>query len=384
MRLSLASLSTLVGLAAFCTASTAAAQQQPPPGYGQPPPPGYGQPPPPGYGPQPGYGQPPPYGQPYGQPGYGQPGYGQPGYGQPGYGQPGYGPPPKRKSTGLEIGYLYVTAGAYGIGTGIWLDSLFEIEDPGVGLILPAILGVAAPVVVYIADHPRMPEGLPSAIATGMLIGAGEGLAVASTQYVTADRRDEWSFRGLATSEFIGSTVGGVGGFAFYYFLKPHPKNNVFLASSIFWGSLIGSEFGIGASKAGSDWGYANDGAAIGGTIGFNVAAAGAATLSAFWTPSWNQIGWMWGGLALGTLISLPVYFFYAGSDEFDARRGLIFQGVAGTLGLAAGALIGTPDKKGAIAEVEDDTHPRFAKILGGSLMPVDRGLGASIYGSLW
>jgi len=67
----------------------AAAQQPPPPGYGQPAP-GYGQPPP-GYGqPPPGYGQPPP-------PNYPPPGY-PPGYGPPpGYGRPPPPPPPPRE-----------------------------------------------------------------------------------------------------------------------------------------------------------------------------------------------------------------------------------------------------------------------------------------------
>ena len=91
----------------------------------------------------------------------------------------------------------------------------------------------------------------------------------------------------------------------------------------------------------------------------------------------------MWGGLALGTVLSLPVYIFYAGSD-YDPRRGLIFQGVAGTLGLGAGALIGKPDKKGAIAEDEEPEHPRFARVMGGGLMPVNQGVGAQVYGTLW
>jgi hypothetical protein len=277
---------------------------------------------------------------------------------------------------------LYVTAAAWGVGTGIWLDALFEIEDPGLRFILPGILGIAAPVAVFLADRPAMPEGLPSAIAAGMIIGAGEGLGIASTQWVTSEEENEWGFKGLATSEFIGSTVGGVGGGLFYYFLKPHPKNNVFLTSSVFWGSLIGSEFGGGASESFALWGDTNDSVAVGGLIGFNVALVGAAGLSAFWTPSWDQIGWMWGGLAIGSVITAPVYIFYAGSD-YDPRRGLIFQGVAGTLGLAAGALIGRPDKKGALVKQELE-RPKFARILGGGLHPVDGGLGVSAYGELW
>lgn len=327
----------------------------------------------------------PPQGGGYQQPPPGQPGYGPPpGQPPPGY---GYAPPPprkpkKKKSTALEVGSLYATGIAYGVGTGIWIDAEFEIEDPGLRLIPPAILGLAAPVGVYILDHPTMPRGMPSSIATGLFIGAGEGLGIASYQHVSADEENEWGFKGLARSEVIGATAGGIAGFAGYYFLKPSPKTNLFLSSSVVWGSVIGSEFGGGASTG--DFDEANDTVSLGGLIGFNIALAGAGGLSTVWVPSWDQIGWMWGGLALGTALSLPVYIFYAGSDA-DARRGLIFQGVAGTIGLGAGALIGRPDKKGAIAELDDDDDPPFARITGGGLMPVyGPGGGAQISGELW
>jgi hypothetical protein len=373
---------TLIGLSAAVAllgaAEPAAAQFQPAPQ--QPYPPGQygGQ-----VGGQVGGGQ---YGGQYG--GYGQP----PGFGYP---QPQTG---RKKSTALEVGYLYVTAGAYGVGTGIWIDAMAGIDDPGLRLIMPGVLGVAAPVGVFVLDQyvyrPAMPEGLPSAIATGFVVGAGEGLGVASTQWVRADEANEWTFKGLASSEVIGSTLGGAGGYALYYFLRPHPKSNIFIASSVFWGSAIGSFFGGGVSSSVPDnpapgdgtgtWGKTNDTVALGGLIGFNVALGGAVLLSAAgWRPSWDQIGWMWGGLALGTVVSLPVYLFYAGSDH-DPRRGLVFQGVAGTLGLVAGALIGRPDKPGAIAEAPSTTRPAFAKIRGGGLMPIDHGIGAQVSGELW
>jgi hypothetical protein len=294
-------------------------------------------------------------------------------------------PPPPRsfrpKSTALEIGYLYVTAAAYGVGTGIWFDALAGIDDPGLQFIAPGVLGVAAPVGVFFLDSPPMPRGMPSAIATGMIVGAGEGLGVASYQFVTARSENEWPFLGLASSEVIGSTVGGAAGYAFYYFFRPSPKTNIFIASGAFWGSVIGSEFGGGASNG--DWDEANDTISLGGLIGFNVAVAGAVGLSTVWTPSWNQIGWMWGGMAIGTAVSLPVYIFYAGSD-YDPRRGLIFQGVAGLLGVGAGALIGSPDRKGAVVWNEEEERPAFARVLGGSLVPYKGGLGAQVYGELW
>jgi hypothetical protein len=305
-----------------------------------------------------------------------------------GYGVP---PPPaapsgKKRSTALEVGYLYVTAAAWGVGTGIWIDAEADIRDPGLSLIFPGILGVAAPVGVFALDQyvyaPAMPRGLPSSIATGLLVGAGEGLGIASYQWVSSDEENEWGFKGLARAEVIGSTLGGVAGYGFYYFLRPSPKSNVLVSSSIFWGSLIGTEFGAGASRSSADWGETNDSMSLGGLIGFNVALAGAAAVSTVWVPSWDQLGWMWGGLALGTVISLPVYLFYVNS-EFDARHGLIFQGIAGALGIGAGALIGRPDRKGAIAE-EENEKPKFARVRGATLVPIPGGVGAQVMGELW
>ena len=409
-------ISTLLGslsaLLVTAVASGAFAQYPPQQGYGQP---------------QPGYGQP--------QQGYGQPQYGQPQYGQPqqGYGQQqpynGYGyvaPTGPQKSTSLEIATLYATATAWGIGTGIWIDAEAGTHDPGISLIAPVILGAAAPAAVFFADRPAMREGLPSAIAMGLLVGAGEGLGIAGYQAVTSTdpkcgftgnlapkaiwactEGTSWGFKGLARAEFIGSTIGGLGGFAYGYFLRPSPKNNVLIGSAAIWGTVIGSEFGWGGSKlketyqlpaaAGgltlsrkTTWAETNDYAALGGLIGFNALVVGAAGLSIAWKPSWQQLEWMWGGFAIGEAASLLVYPFYAAGDS-DPRRGLIFQGVAGTIGMVAGAFIGRPDTPGSIAreqkrehEEEDrQKHGRFARIVGGGLMPVPSGMGASVMG-IW
>jgi hypothetical protein len=422
-------LGTTTALLLLAASSTALAQWQLPPIPGlTPPQPAPVQPAPGQYAPQPGYGQP-AYGQPaYGQPAYGQPAYGQPGYGQPAYGQPGYGyvpPSAPQQSTGLEIATLYVTAAAWGVGTGIWIDAEAGTHDPGISLIAPLLLGAAAPAAVFFADRTPMREGLPSAIALGLMLGAGEGLGIAGYQSVTstdaaltfnsdgktingATDSTSWGFKGLARAEVIGSTVGGLGGFAYGYFARPSPKSNVLIGSAAIWGTVIGSEFGWGASRTRvgydvpvgatlsqtetfsrkTNWSETNDWVALGGLIGFNALAVGAGGLSIAWRPSWQQLGWMWGGFAIGEAASLLVFPFYAASDA-DPRRGLIFSGVAGSVGMIAGAFIGRPDTPGALAsndkherdEANRKKHGRFAKVLGGGLMPVQGGVGANVMG---
>lgn len=354
------------------------------------------------------------------QPGY-APGY-NPGY-APGYAppqqQPGYVPQGRPLRSGLEIGYLYGAAVTYGAGLGIWIDAEAKIKDPGVNLIFPALLGVAAPIGVYLADYytKGLPEGLPAAIATGMLLGAGEGIAIWSMHEAALKwgvaANDHWGFRAFARAEVAGGLLGGAAGGLFYYLLKPTPKKTMLVASGAAWGSMIGMAFGIGASNCNLNPAppdsYVNNTLgdnlitppgynirtpecngeagsraklAMGGLIGFNVGMGAAIATIIGWTPSWNQLGWMWLGFGVGAAISTPVYAFYATGDR-DPRRGLIFQGVAATLGLIGGAFIGKPDRPGAI--VENEQKPmRFGKILGGGLMPVEGGVGGQVQGVLW
>jgi hypothetical protein len=293
----------------------------------------------------------------------------------------------RKVSTGLEMATLYSTAVAWGVGTGIWIDAEADITDPGIMLIPPLIIGAAAPVGVFFIDRfafrKGMPEGLPSAVAAGMIAGAGEGLGIAGYQWVSSDAADEWGFRGLARAEVLGSTLGAAGGAALYFIAKPVPETNILIASSTFWGAGIGTFFGGGASNG--DWGEANDDVGLGGLIGFNVALAGAVTSSFFWTPSWNQLGWMWGGFAIGAAASTPVYIFYAAAEDEDPRRGLIFQGVAGTIGLALGAIFAKPRSNvSRYGNLEREEDKPWIRLHGGGPMAVNGGMGLQLAGALW
>jgi hypothetical protein len=249
---------------------------------------------------------------------------------------------PARQSTSasaFESGTLYVAAAAYGIGLGIWLDAELELDDPAQILIPPTLLGVAAPVTAYIANHPPLRRGVPGAVAAGLLIGAGEGLGVASLQMVTSD--DPWGFTGLSRAVAIGSTLGGIGGYAVSVLQEPSPNISAFATSGVVWGTLIGSAAGLGASEAGVGFSEANDWMARGGLIGFNVGLVATAALSTLFVPTLDQLSWMWLGGGIGALVSLPVYLFYVGDDGAPAKRGLLFTATASSLGILAGGVFG-------------------------------------------
>jgi hypothetical protein len=304
-----------------------------------------------------------------------------------GYGAPAATPSSSRTATDIELGSLYVFSAGFGVGTGIWIDAEAGISDPGLQFIAPAILGLGAPAGVFFLNRPTMPRGMPAAIAAGMAIGAGEGAGIASYQFVVSKEQSAWGFKGLARSVFIGSAVGTGAGFAAGYYMEPSPKQSLFVGSGVAWGTVVGTMLGFGASAGHSDWGDANDAAALGGLIGYNAGAAVAGALSMVWVPSYQSLAWMWSGFGIGAAVSLPVYIFYAGGDH-DWRRGLIFQGTASMLGLAAGAVLTMDSKDSARAServlAKTDAPPPALAVTGIGMMPVRNGLGFQVSGALF
>ena len=268
---------TLVA-AALCLAAPAEAQQMPPqqqPGTWNPPPP--------------------PYAQGGVQGGFGGQGYCPPGQWcppAPGYGPGGYVPPKKRKSTNLEIGYLYGTSVAWGIGTGIWLDVEAEIENPGLGIIMPALFGAIAPVGVFIADYVMdgMPRGLPAAIATGLWLGGGAGLGVWAVHDLNMRGSGQWGFAGLGRATFVGSVVGGGAGIVAGALMEPSPKTSMFVLSATTMGTAVGGAFG-GAGSQGNLTNNADGAIMIGGLIGYGVGLIGSGGAAPAFRPSRGQGG---------------------------------------------------------------------------------------------
>jgi hypothetical protein len=288
---------------------------------------------------------------------------------------------PRRSREASEIGLLYGTGIAYGVGLGVWIDAELGIGDPAASLIAPAVLGLGAPIGVYFLDSPAMPRGVPSAMAFGMLIGAGEGLGVAGLQFVTADEADAWGFRGLSRSVALGATLGGAAGWAVGYYEEPSPKLSAFVGSGTAWGTLIGASVGYGVSGEGIGYGQANDSAALGGLIGFNAGLGAAAGLSTLFVPSWYQLGWMWGGAAIGGAASLPVFLLYLGDGSPPAKRGLVFTGTAIGLGAIAGGLLTSGEVETQASGVTVDDEP-LVQITSVAPLAVEAGAGVSVGGS--
>lgn len=286
-------------------------------------------------------------------------------------------PPPSRSASAFESATLYATSAAFGLGMGIWIDAEIGLRDPALLLIPPALLGVAAPVTAYALNHPTLPRGVPGAISTGLLIGAGEGLGIASLQMVTSEQ--PWGFKGLARAMAIGATAGGAAGFAVGELQRPSPNISAFAASGVVWGTLIGSAVGLGMSEEGIGWRRSNNATARGGLVGFNAGLAVTMGLSTLFVPTLDQLEAMWLGGGIGAMLSLPVYLFYLG-DGPPAKRGLVFSATAATLGIVVAGVFGHLLKD--VGSVLPES--RWASIDYVAPVPMERGFGFRVGGTLF
>ena len=231
-----------------------------------------------------------------------------------------------------------MTSALYGVGTGIWLDSLGKVTDPGLAIIAPLAFGVAMPVGVYfLDDNVNLHRGVPASISTGLLLGALEGASISGLQWqFTGGPREsdsQWKFHTWTTLTWLGATGGGLGGYVFGEWLRPDVRTLTFITSGAGWGAASGLMFGAGVQPG--DW---KDGGSVGGFVGMNLGIAATGALSLVYTPSYNAQKWMWIGYAAGTAAGCIVYPFYLASDA-SPQHGLIANALGGLAGVGLAAI---------------------------------------------
>jgi len=264
------------------------------------------------------------------------------------------------------MGFLYAISGAWGISTGIWIDTLSmcspnsnltsgtgqNVCDPALALVAPLLIGTAAPVGFFLWDNfAGMHRGVPMSIGTGILIGAAEGFGVAGVQ--AASSSTPWGSDGIMTSIFVGSTVGGIGGWAFGEAVRPDPRKMTLVASGAGWGSAMGMLLGGGAAN--SDPQSMSQGVLVGNLVGINVGIAATGVMAAVgWDPSWRALEWMWAGAAIGLAATSPIYLFYIGKNDAAGH----WQGNHGMVANAFGILAGIVISGIATRDLKDPTEP--------------------------
>ncbi len=239
---------------------------------------------------------------------------------------------------------------AWGVGSGIWIDGLAGVSDPGIAFIAP--LSPSEPPrrsrCTCGTTTTRSIGESPSSIATGLTLGAIEGIAISGTQWQNTGNGGPgtWSFQAQSSLTWAISTVGGIGGYFYGEYAKPDPRALAFIMSGAGWGAMSGLLIGAGAESASWAGGSGTnapqscgDGASVGGLIGYNsgILATGVLSLAGY-VPSWRTQQAMWLGYLIGTAGASLVYLFYAGQP--DAHHGMIANGIGGLAGIGVAAAV--------------------------------------------
>jgi hypothetical protein len=191
-------------------------------------------------------------------------------------------------------------------------------------------------------------RGVPSSIATGLTLGAIEGIAISGTQWQNTGNGgpNTWNFQTQSSITWVMSTAGGVGGFLYGEWFKPDPRSLSFIVSGAGWGAMSGLLIGAGAESASWAGGSGTnapqsfgDGASVGGLVGYNagILATGVLTIADY-VPSWRTQQAMWLGYLIGTAAGSLVYLGYIGQQ--DCHHGMIANGIGGLSGVAIAAAL--------------------------------------------
>jgi hypothetical protein len=290
-------------------------------------------------------------------------------------------PPSKQKRSADEASVLYAAGAGYGIGTGIWIDALAGVKNPGTAIIAPIVGGTAGFFGVYAWDkNTTLYRGVPSSTALGVALGTSYGASLGLMQLANSDRGNHWSFATNATVSWVFATGGAVGGYAFGEFFRPDPRAAAFIGTGS--GMLLTSGLLVGLGAGGtafrsSETRQTAQAGSVTSFVALNLGIVGIGALATQWTPSFQTQKYIAYGYGAGT-VGGTVLGLALGAAGKDSQKGLIVGGLGG---LAGGAIAGA-----LTSDLLDDadgnvTRSGALKNVHFSLAPVQGGATASAYG---
>jgi hypothetical protein len=236
---------------------------------------------------------------------------------------------------GVEAVSLYASAITLGLGTGAWLDVMFEVDDVRAAVAMPLVLGAAGAGALYLAERNAGPirRGRGTAMSNGFVLGITAGTLLG----VYGGNELRWSGRGVATTIWAGAALGTGLGLAVGALAESRPASASFVGSGGLWGALFGL---TAAGLVNAD----DDGVPIAGMVGELVGAGAAAALAGSLRPTEAQVRWMDLGVFSGGLVGvgLAVLLFADASGRSLTGPALVVE--AGMIGGGAlGYVLGRP-----------------------------------------
>ncbi len=238
------------------------------------------------------------------------------------------------RRTADEIGVLYLSSIAYGLGTGLWLDILTE-PTSAAGAILPPLFlaGAAAGAVALIDSGRGLRYGTAQSISSGMSLGFFHGFSWGTYYQATSSYEDQLDVDQYVTLLWGSTTAGAVAGGLIGTLNSTTPGRAAFVSSTTLWSGAI---LGLGVAGTTADDDGLDDrsflGAAFGataGTVGGILAAGSVAPTTA--RVRFLDLGAVAGGLAVGGLTLAAV------AEDTDSGQEVL---LATDLGIVGGLVL--------------------------------------------
>lgn len=230
---------------------------------------------------------------------------------------------------GVEAVSLYASAITLGVGTGIWLDVMFDVDDIRPAVSIPLVFGAAAAGALYLAERSGGPvrRGRGTAMSNGFLLGVVGGALLGGYGGGTL----RWSDRAVASTVWGGAVLGTGLGFGLSSLADSGPASAALVGSGGLWGAALGLGIGLMADVDG-------DGVLVAGMVGEVVGTGTAAALAAALRPSEAQVRWMDLGVVSGGLVGfgLAVLFFADASGRSLTGPSLVVEA-----GMVGGGVLG-------------------------------------------
>ncbi len=262
----------------------------------------------------------------------------------------------------VEAVSLYTSAILLGIGTGVWADVMFEIEDIRGAVVMPLLFGGAAAGAMYLAERAGGPirRGRGTAMSNGFLLGVTGGTLLGF--YGGNELR--WQGRAVASSIWGGAVLGAGLGYGLGALAEVRPASASFVGSGGLWGAVFGLTV-AGVVNADSD------DIPLAGMVGEVVGAGAAAALAGVLRPAEAQVRWMDLGIFSGGLVGLGLsVLLFADSSERSLTAPALVVDAAMIGGGVLGYVLGRPATLAARRTASRDrlaTTPSIAPLPGGA-----------------
>lgn len=273
---------------------------------------------------------------------------------------------PPQSRDGLEAASAYTSAILLGVGTGVWIDVMAEVDDTRAAVIAPLLLGGAGAGALYLGERLNGPlrRGRGTAMSNGILLGALAG----SLFGAWGGSHEGWSGRAVASTIWGGAMLGLGAGLAAGALTEIIPAAASFVGSGGIWGSL----FGLGVAMIAD---VDADGYLLGALTGELAGVALGAALTGTLRPTEAQVHWMDLGFLSGGLVGTGLAVLIFANTDLDSpalpaavvEASLIGGGILGyVLGRPRAS---SPRPVTASARDRFRVHPTVAPTQGGGML---------------